>query len=203
MPDYIKLTAPGSSETFKLARVELNTSGNFPDYLLHTDDGRIVQGPKSALDRQLPKCAAAAMEDLIGAYITVARSEKLGANKHPFWNLSVASGTEARAAEPSKRVTPPSAADAKARTGIPKPFEEDFDYDFPPEPPELTRAAPPAPRPVASRPATPAAPGVEAESDVDRYTNLMHEIAGLLGCPVTEANVQGAAATLWIGWHRR
>jgi IS5 family transposase len=37
---------------------------------------------------------------------------------------------------------------------------------------------------------------------VIRYTRLLRDIATALNCAITEPNVQGAAATLWIQWHK-
>ena len=41
------------------------------------------------------------------------------------------------------------------------------------------------------------------DADVACYCAVMQQVAAQLGCAVTEPNVQGATATLWIQWHRR
>lgn len=205
---YIKLTEPGSSETFLLQQVELDTKGNWPDYKLHAANGDIIIGPKAALDRQLPNLKAGAMEDLIGSYITVSRSEKVGANGKPFWNLSVSSGAEAKAQVPSsKRVAPPSAAEAKARTGLP-PEEDETPWPTDRDAPESVSAvASKAKRtdfPFGANVAAlvaPAAPAVATSAVHDivlQYTSLMAQVAEQLGCAVTEPVVQSATATIWI-----
>ena len=189
---YIKLTEPGSSETFLLQQVELDTKGNWPDYKLHAANGDIIIGTKAALDRQLPNLKAGAMEDLIGSYITVSRSEKVGANGKPFWNLSVSSGAEAKAQVPSSKRLPPPSKPAKAVVNAFEAMVPDEDYVSAEDYQSIvwdTGNAPAAPAP---------APAPTAPTDVEAYIALMRTIAVALDCPVTEANVQGAAATIFI-----
>lgn len=212
---FIKLTEPGSSETFLLQQVELDTKGNWPDYKLYAASGDIIVGPKAALDRQLPNLKVGAMEDLVGCYITVSRSEKLGANQKPYWNLSISSGAEAQAATtPSKRVPPPSAAEAKARTGMPVDEEVPWptDADRPDAvAPKVSRTDFPFGANVGANVATPAptedAPSAtltrKEQTDTVRYVTLLRDIATLTQLPLDAANVQGAAATLWIQWRGR
>jgi len=199
---FIKLTEAGSSETFLLQQVELDTKGNWPDYKLHAANGDIITGPKAALDRQLPNLKAGAMEDLIGSYITVSRSEKLGANGKPFWNLSVSSGAEAKAQVPSsKRVAPPSAAEAKARTGLPPEDDENpwpTDLDAPESLPKTKRTD----FPYGANVASPAVATSAVYGIVQQYTSLMAQVAEQLGCAVTEPVVQSATATIWISLNK-
>jgi hypothetical protein len=50
---------------------------------------------------------------------------------------------------------------------------------------------------------TPAAPPTAPVTDVESYVALMRQIATALDIPVTEPNVQGAAATIYIQRSRR
>ena len=65
--------------------------------------------------------------------------------------------------------------------------------------PAAAPAAPAAPVPTAAGPAVSTS---TASDDVIRYTRLLRDIATALNCAITEPNVQGAAATLWIQWHK-
>ena len=205
---FIKLTDPGSSETFLLQQVELDTKGNWPDYKLHAANGDIIIGPKAALDRQLPNLKAGAMEELVGSYITVSRSEKLGANGKPFWNLNVSSGAEAKAQVPSSKRLPPPSKPSKPMTSVFEDMvpEDDFvnaeDYQSIVWNTGDAPAAPAAPVAPARPSAGPTVSTSTAADDVIRYTRLLRDIATALNCAVTEPNVQGAAATLWIQWHK-
>jgi hypothetical protein len=194
MTDYIKLTDAGSSVTFELRAVAVNANGKWPEYHLTTETGAVVSAPKAALDRQLAGCGVQTMEQLIGSYITYSRSEKLGTNGHPFHNLAVSSpGAAKQSATPSKRLAPPTKLAPPVVNAFDASVPPDDDIPLPPEPPEL------APR----RSATPNVSTATVGTDVERYAALMRDLAAKLECAVTEPNVQGAAATLWIQWHRR
>ena len=121
----------------------------------------------------------------------------------PFWNIEISSPGEAKqTAAPSKRIAPP--------TRVAKPVVNAFDAMVPPD--DLTDADyPPSwddvPHPADALPmkpsATPAKAVAAVDADVACYCAVMQQVAAQLGCAVTEPNVQGATATLWIQWHRR
>lgn len=215
----IKLPNAGDTATLTITRCEVK-AGNFGEQVAFSAGEDVLFVGKDTADRQLLRCGfdVGDYAAVVGSTLRFSReanSKKPGAA--PFWNIEVSSAGEARqTAAPSKRLAPPTKP-SKPMTSVFEDMvpEDDFvnaeDYqsivwntgDAPAAP-----AAPVAPvAPVA--PARPSAgprsySGLDsgADDDVIRYTRLLRDIATALNCAVTEPNVQGAAATLWIQWHK-
>lgn len=196
MPAYIKLTDAGSSHTFLVERVTLDTAGNYPDYQMHTDDGNtVVVFPKAACDRQLERLKIATAEALAGAYVTVSRSDQPGKNGKLFWNLDIAAKPKA---QQSKRLPPPEQQGQSA-----PPHHDDVP---PPEDPEEA----PAPRPTQTSTAPSDAMRekvAKREAVAKAYLALWDRVAAHLNSTcdghdivVSADAIQAATATIWIGW---
>ena len=194
----IKLPNAGDTATLTITRCEVK-AGNFGEQVAFTAGDDVLFVGKDTADRQLERCGfdVGDYHAVVGSTLRFSRganAKKPGAA--PFWNIEVSSAGEARqTAAPSKRLAPPS----KPAKAVVNAFEamvpeEDFvsaeDYQSIVWDTGNAPAAPVAP-------AAPTAPTV-APTDVEAYIALMRTIAVALDCPVTEANVQGAAATIFI-----
>ena len=200
----IKLPNAGDTATLTITRCEVK-AGNFGEQVAFSAGDDVLFVGKDTADRQLLRCGFDVGDygAVVGSTLRFSReanAKKPGAA--PFWNIEVSSAGEARqAAAPSKRLPPPS----KPAKAVVNAFEamvpeEDFvsaeDYQ------SIvwdTGDAPAAPVPTAAGPAVSTS---TASDDVIRYTRLLRDIATALNCAITEPNVQGAAATLWIQWHK-
>ena len=200
----IKLPNAGDTATLTITRCEVK-AGNFGEQVAFSAGDDVLFVGKDTADRQLLRCGFDVGDygAVVGSTLRFSReanAKKPGAA--PFWNIEVSSAGEARqTAAPSKRLAPPS----KPAKAIVNAFEamvpeEDFvsaeDYQ------SIvwnTGDAPAAPVPTAAGPAVSTS---TASDDVIRYTRLLRDIATALNCAITEPNVQGAAATLWIQWHK-
>ena len=200
----IKLPNAGDTATLTITRCEVK-AGNFGEQVAFTAGDDVLFVGKDTADRQLLRCGFDVGDygAVVGSTLRFSReanAKKPGAA--PFWNIEVSSAGEARqTAAPSKRLAPPS----KPAKAVVNAFEamvpeEDFvsaeDYQ------SIvwnTGDAPAAPVPTAAGPAVSTS---TASDDVIRYTRLLRDIATALNCAITEPNVQGAAATLWIQWHK-
>jgi hypothetical protein len=210
----IKLPNAGDTATLTITRCEVK-AGNFGEQVAFSAGEDVLFVGKDTADRQLLRCGfdVGDYAAVVGSTLRFSReanSKKPGAA--PFWNIEVSSAGEARqTAAPSKRLAPPTKP-SKPMTSVFEDMvpEDDFvnaeDYqsivwntgDAPAAP-----VAPVAPaRPSAVPSAGPAVSTSTAADDVIRYTRLLRDIATALNCAVTEPNVQGAAATLWIQWHK-
>jgi hypothetical protein len=133
MPEYIKLTEPGSSHTFVCKTVTVSTTGKWPDLNFLAETGEIVTAPKNALDRELPKMKLTDWQQVIGMALTVSRSVKLGANGKPFWDCALAAGGYARPEPPRPSLTAAAKAEAeRIRKAKGLPAEEEEDREIPP-----------------------------------------------------------------------
>ena len=200
----IKLPNAGDTATLTITRCEVK-AGNFGEQVAFSAGDDVLFVGKDTADRQLLRCGFDVGDygAVVGSTLRFSReanAKKPGAA--PFWNIEVSSAGEARqAAAPSKRLPPPS----KPAKAVVNAFEamvpeEDFvsaeDYQ------SIvwdTGDGPAAPFPTAAGPAVSTS---TASDDVIRYTRLLRDIATALNCAITEPNVQGAAATLWIQWHK-
>jgi len=215
----IKLPNAGDTATLTITRCEVK-AGNFGEQVAFSAGEDVLFVGKDTADRQLLRCGfdVGDYAAVVGSTLRFSReanSKKPGAA--PFWNIEVSSAGEARqTAAPSKRLAPPTKP-SKPMTSVFEDMvpEDDFvnaeDYqsivwntgDAPAAP-----AAPVAPdhpwriRAPAQPLAGPTVSTSTAADDVIRYTQLLRDIATALNCAVTEPNVQGAAATLWIQWHK-
>jgi len=204
----IKLPNAGETATLTINRCEVK-AGNFGEQVAFSAGEDVLFIGKDTADRQLLRCIGKDTADRqllrcrfdVGDYAAVvgstlrfsreANAKKPGAA--PFWNIEVSSAGEARqTAVPSKRLPPPSKP-SKPMTSVFEEMVPDEDYVSAEDYQSIvwdTGNAPavPAPAPTA----------VQAPTDVDTYVALMRTIAVALDCPVTEANVQGAAATIFI-----
>lgn len=193
----LKLKEAGEHTTLTITKCEA-VRGNFGDQVAFSAGEDVLFVGKDTADRQLERCGFAVgdYQAVVGSTLRFSReanTKKPGAA--PFWNIEVSSAGEAKqSATPSRRVPPPKNPAPPVVNAFDAMVPED-DYDFPPEPPELQ-----ALRPSASKMLH--VPATDDRDDVQKYTDLMGRIAVALDCPVTEPNVQGAAATLWIQWHR-
>ena len=199
----IKLPNAGDTATLTITRCEVK-AGNFGEQVAFSAGDDVLFVGKDTADRQLLRCGFDVGDygAVVGSTLRFSReanAKKPGAA--PFWNIEVSSAGEARqTAAPSKRLAPPSKP-SKPMTSVFEEMvpEEDFvsaeDYQ------SIvwdTGDAPAAPVPTAAGPAVSTS---TASDDVIRYTRLLRDIATALNCAITEPNVQGAAATLWIQWH--
>ena len=194
----IKLPNADDTATLTITRCEVK-AGNFGEQVAFSAGEDVLFIGKDTADRQLLRCGfdVGDYHAVVGSTLRFSReanAKKPGAA--PFWNIEVSSAGEARqTAAPSKRLPPPSKP-AKAVVNAFEAMVPDEDYVSAEDYQSIvwdTGNAPAAP--VA--PAAPTAPTV-APTDVEAYIALMRTIAVALDCPVTEANVQGAAATIFI-----
>jgi len=206
----IKLPNANDTATLTITRCEVK-AGNFGEQVAFSAGEDVLFIGKDTADRQLLRCIGKDTADRellrsrfdVGDYAAVvgstlrfsreANAKKPGAA--PFWNIEVSSAGEARqTAAPSKRLPPPSKP-SKPMTSVFEEMVPDEDYVSAEDYQSIvwdTGNAPAAP--ATAVPAVPA----PAPTDVDTYVALMRTIAVALDCPVTEANVQGAAATIFI-----
>jgi hypothetical protein len=195
----IKLPNANDTATLTITRCEVK-AGNFGEQVAFSAGEDVLFIGKDTADRQLLRCGfdVGDYHAVVGSTLRFSReanAKKPGAA--PFWNIEVSSAGEARqTATPSKRLPPPSKP-SKPMTSVFEEMVPDEEYVNAEDYQSIvwdTGNAPAAP----SVPAVPAVPAVAAPTDVDTYVALMRTIAVALDCPVTEANVQGAAATIFI-----
>ena len=200
----IKLPNAGDTATLTITRCEVK-AGNFGEQVAFTAGDDVLFVGKDTADRQLLRCGFDVGD--YGAVVssTLRFSREANAKKPgaaPFWNIEVSSAGEARqTAAPSKRLAPPSKP-AKAVVNAFEAMVPEEDFVIPEDYQSVVwdmGDAPAAPVPTA---ASPAVSTSTASDDVIRYTRLLRDIATALKCDITEPNVQGAAATLWIQWHK-
>ena len=189
----IKLPNANDTATLTITRCEVK-AGNFGEQVAFSAGEDVLFIGKDTADRQLLRCGfdVGDYHAVVGSTLRFSReanAKKPGAA--PFWNIEVSSAGEARqTAAPSKRLPPPSKP-SKPMTSVFEEMVPEDDYVSAEDYQSVvwdTGDAPAAPAP---------APTV-APSDVEAYIALMRTIAVALDCPVTEANVQGAAATIFI-----
>jgi hypothetical protein len=193
----IKLPNANDTATLTITRCEVK-AGNFGEQVAFSAGEDVLFIGKDTADRQLLRCGfdVGDYHAVVGSTLRFSReanAKKPGAA--PFWNIEVSSAGEARqTAAPSKRLPPPSKP-SKPMTSVFEEMVPDEDYVSAEDYQSIvwdTGNAPAAP--ATAVPAVPA----PAPTDVDTYVALMRTIAVALDCPVTEANVQGAAATIFI-----
>lgn len=195
----IKLPNAGDTATLTITRCEVK-AGNFGEQVAFSAGDDVLFVGKDTADRQLLRCGFDVGDygAVVGSTLRFSReanAKKPGAA--PFWNIEVSSAGEARqSAAPSKRLPPPTKP-SKPMTSVFEAMVPEDDYVSAEDYQSIvwdTGNAPAAPAvPAVATPATPPAP-----TDVEAYIALMRTIAVALDCPVTEANVQGAAATIFI-----
>jgi hypothetical protein len=191
----IKLPNADDNATLTITRCEVK-AGNFGEQVAFSAGDDVLFIGKDTADRQLLRCGfdVGDYHAVVGSTLRFSReanSKKPGAA--PFWNIEVSSAGEARqTAAPSKRLAPPSKP-AKAVVNAFEAMVPDEDYVSAEDYQSIVWDTGNAP----AAPAT-AVPAGQAPTDVDTYVALMRTIAVALDCPVTEANVQGAAATIFI-----
>ena len=214
----IKLPNAGDTATLTITRCEVK-AGNFGEQVAFSAGEDVLFVGKDTADRQLLRCGfdVGDYAAVVGSTLRFSReanSKKPGAA--PFWNIEVSSAGEARqTAAPSKRLAPPTKP-SKPMTSVFEDMvpEDDFvnaeDYQFIVWNTGDAPAAPAAP----AAPVAPIDPAAKAElapsvtytlqqrADIVRYVTLIRDIATLTKLPLDAANVQGAAATLWIQWHK-
>jgi len=185
----IKLPNANDTATLTITRCEVK-AGNFGEQVAFSAGEDVLFIGKDTADRQLLRCGfdVGDYHAVVGSTLRFSReanAKKPGAA--PFWNIEVSSAGEARqTATPSKRLPPPSKP-SKPLTSVFEEMVPDEEYVNAEDYQSIvwdTGNAPAAPAP--------------APTDVDTYVALMRTIAVALDCPVTEANVQGAAATIFI-----
>ena len=200
----IKLPNAGDTATLTITRCEVK-AGNFGEQVAFSAGDDVLFVGKDTADRQLLRCGFDVGDygAVVGSTLRFSReanAKKPGAA--PFWNIEVSSAGEARhTAAPSKRLPPPSKP-SKPMTSVFEEMVPEDDYVSAEDYQSIvwnTGDAPVAPVPTA---ASPAVSTSTASDDVIRYTRLLRDIATALNCAITEPNVQGAAATLWIQWHK-
>jgi len=204
----IKLPNAGDTATLTISRCEVK-AGNFGEQVAFSAGEDVLFVGKDTADRQLLRCGfdVGDYAAVVGSTLRFSReanSKKPGAA--PFWNIEVSSAGEARqTAAPSKRLAPPTKP-SKPMTSVFEDMVPEDDFVNAEDYQSIvwnTGDAPAAPaRPSAGPSAGPAVATSTAADDVIRYTRLLRDIATALNCAVTEPNVQGAAATLWIQWHK-
>jgi len=207
----IKLPNAGDTATLTITRCEVK-AGNFGEQVAFSAGEDVLFIGKDTADRQLLRCIGKDTADRellrcrfdVGDYAAVvgstlrfsreANSKKPGAA--PFWNIEVSSAGEARqTAVPSKRLAPPTKP-SKPMTSVFEDMVPEDDFVNAEDYQSIVWNTGDAPAVPAVR--APAPTAVQAPTDVDTYVALMRTIAVALDCPVTEANVQGAAATIFI-----
>ena len=200
----IKLPNAGDTATLTITRCEVK-AGNFGEQVAFSAGDDVLFVGKDTADRQLLRCGFDVGDygAVVGSTLRFSRganAKKPGAA--PFWNIEVSSAGEARqTAAPSKRLPPPSKP-SKPMTSVFEEMVPEDDYVSAEDYQSVvwnTGDAPAAPVPTAAGPAVSTS---TASDDVIRYTRLLRDIATALNCAITEPNVQGAAATLWIQWHK-
>ena len=200
----IKLPNAGDTATLTITRCEVK-AGNFGEQVAFTAGDDVLFVGKDTADRQLLRCGfdVGDYHAVVGSTLRFSReanAKKPGAA--PFWNIEVSSAGEARqTAAPSKRLPPPSKP-SKPMTSVFEEMVPEEDFVIPEDYKSVVwdmGDAPAAPVPTAVGPAVSTS---TASDDVIRYTRLLRDIATALNCAITEPNVQGAAATLWIQWHK-
>ena len=191
----IKLPNANDSATLTITRCEVK-AGNFGEQVAFSAGDDVLFIGKDTADRQLLRCGfdVGDYHAVVGSTLRFSReanAKKPGAA--PFWNIEVSSAGEARqTAAPSKRLPPPSKP-SKPMTSVFEEMVPEDDYVSAEDYQSIvwdTGDAPAAPAPAPAPTA--------ATTDVEAYIALMRTIAVALDCPVTEANVQGAAATIFI-----
>jgi hypothetical protein len=193
----IKLPNANDTATLTITRCEVK-AGNFGEQVAFSAGEDVLFIGKDTADRQLLRCGfdVGDYHAVVGSTLRFSReanAKKPGAA--PFWNIEVSSAGEARqTAAPSKRLPPPSKP-SKPMTSVFEEMVPDEEYVNAEDYQSIVWDTGNAPAvPHAAVPAVPA----PAPTDVDTYVALMRTIAVALDCPVTEANVQGAAATIFI-----
>ena len=192
----IKLPNAGDTATLTITRCEVK-AGNFGEQVAFTAGDDVLFVGRDTADRQLLRCGfdVGDYHAVVGSTLRFSReanAKKPGAA--PFWNIEVSSAGEAReTAAPSKRLPPPSKP-AKAVVNAFEAMVPEEDYVSAEDYQSIVWDTGNAP----SAPPVPALAPTVAPTDVEAYIALMRTIAVALDCPVTEANVQGAAATIFI-----
>lgn len=194
----IKLPNADDTATLTITRCEVK-AGNFGEQVAFSAGDDVLFIGKDTADRQLLRCGfnVGDYHAVVGSTLRFSReanAKKPGAA--PFWNIEVSSAGEARqTAAPSKRLPPPTKP-SKPMTSVFEAMVPEEDYVSAEDYQSIVWD-------TGNAPAAPAAPAPAptagfAALDVEAYIALMRTIAVALDCPVTEANVQGAAATIFI-----
>ena len=144
--NFINLREPGSTHTLRVQSVSINKSGKWPDYEF-TDGTNTVQVPQKAADRQLERLNVKSALELVGANLCISRTEKVGDNGKPFWDLQLVNGGAVNPA-PSKRLPPPPLTASQRHDA--EEYESDYQGD--------EGVAHPRPRLTGKRPVTLGAP---------------------------------------------
>lgn len=204
----IKLTDAGSEVVRLVERVNVVTTGKWPDYELVSGDDCVVI-PKTAADRQLGRLNLTDVNQLVGSWVKVSRSDTPGDNGKLFWNLTVVPAPSV----PSKRLPPPSAkpqpfdlptpdevahiADPYAGNSHPVRQAGMPDLSAVPLPPEpdWVREEPTPTRTVAPN-------AVKRAAILDDYCALLHHIRKHSGL-TEDLAIQSAAATVQIQWDKK
>jgi hypothetical protein len=107
----LKLTEPGSSLTFEVADLEIVKGDLGEQVKFETKSGDILYVPSASVTRQLDRVGVAEIDDLKGREVHFSRSEQLGKNGKPFWNLDKAKASDTRTnGTPTTNGTPRSKA---------------------------------------------------------------------------------------------
>lgn len=152
MPEILKLETPGASVSMLVDRVARAKSKFGQDYVFTgtVEPGRqlSVYVPEKATERQLANVLHVAdAQDLVRRFLTIARSEKPGANNQLYWNITFAE-QESFASVPPRAPTPAPAMAGASSAGRLLPNETgDEDY-FPSAPAPRVREQQPSLPPV-------------------------------------------------------
>ena len=213
--NFINLREPGSTHTLRVQSVSINKSGKWPDYEF-TDGTNTVQVPQKAADRQLERLNVKSALELVGANLCISRTEKVGDNGKPFWDLQLVNGGAVNPA-PSKRLPPPPLATAKqpVTLGAPVPGLDESPYEETPAIPAWHKVPPPEEdgfaafsdaidslNPAAQPALTPRevkaqAAAVNGQSPVDKLVaNFADLYAQTLGALVAVHHAAGASTTV-------
>jgi hypothetical protein len=132
--------AIGQTIIIYVESVRVENSGKWPDYIwtgLVNGDRLELSTPKAATDRQMEKRLQLTLHQLPGNWIQIERAPNKEDSSKSWWNFDVAS--PASLPPVSKRITPPSHAEAKGNLpGDPASAyrRDDEDIPLPPDPNE-------------------------------------------------------------------
>jgi hypothetical protein len=182
----LKLTEPGSSLTLDVAGVGIVKGDLGEQVKFETIGGDILFVPSASVTRQLDRCGVAEIADLRGKAIHFSRSDTLGKNGKPYWNLDKAKASDTRTnGAPSSNGTPKSTAPVASALS-----QNEHNVGWLPGD-EVETGGPPT-----------EASGFDVM--VERYTECFNEAAGFaqrihkLGLPVDLSGISSIAATLFI-----
>ena len=214
MAEFIKLSI-GQDAVFTVREVSESTSGKWPDYVFHSEEGPAYTAPKAGMDRQFKKLGVT-LGGIVGCVVKIERAPNAEDATKSWWNFYLESpaALKSATAAPSKRLTHADASGPAIR-GLdddgPPIWEEGIDPDESDPFAYQPSHAPAAPAPRIASPIATTAPAtrtvasdVSLDDTAQRYLALydhvfvhIARICKQQSVPMDVMSVNAATFSIW------